>query len=321
MTRNQTHNLQPVVSGSGDQAASPPVRTMTFYAPGIKRHKTAEYAQQNPAEFVSISVTGTGCALACEHCKSGVLRGMAALPRAGGSLYDLCADAKSRGARGVLISGGSDRRGRVPLLKHMPDMIRVSRDLGLLIRVHPGLPDDATCAGLGQVGIDGAMIDVIGHGDTIRDVYHLDAQPDAYDSLLARLARYGVPIVPHIVIGLHFGRMLGEWCALEMIARHRPRLLVLVVLMPLTGTPMAGVAIPPAEEIGAFFRLARRTLPHIPVMLGCARPLGPIKAEIDRMAVDAGLDGIAYPAQGTIAYAQDHNIAPRFVDACCGVSW
>ena len=112
MTRNQTEILQPVVSGSGDQAASPPARTMTFYAPGLKHHKTAEYAQQNPAEFVSISVTGTGCALACEHCKSGVLRGMAALPRAGASLYDLCADAKSRGARGVLISGGSDRRGR-----------------------------------------------------------------------------------------------------------------------------------------------------------------------------------------------------------------
>jgi uncharacterized radical SAM superfamily protein len=292
-----------------------------FHAPGLRRYETSEYTGQDAAEFVSISVTGAACALKCEHCAMKVLHGMEDLSRHGGSLFDLCASLAERGARGVLISGGSDGQGRVPLLGHVPDLIRVRRELGMVIRVHPGLPDEATCAGLAEVGIDGAMVDIIGHRDTIREVYHLDATTQDYDALLERLVRHEVPTVPHIILGLHFGRMLGEEAALEMVVRHRPRLLVLVVLMPLSGTPMAAVTPPPVAEIGAFFQMARTALPTTPVMLGCARPLGRVKQEIDRLAVDAGLNGIAYPADGIVGYARDRGLEPDFINACCGVSW
>ena len=63
------------------------------------------------------------------------------------------------------------------------------------------------------------------------------------------------------------------------------------------------------------------SLPTKPVMLGCARPLGAIKREIDRLAVDAGLNGIAYPADGIVAYAREQALEPDFVNACCGVTW
>jgi len=294
---------------------------MLFHAPGLKRYQTSEYSCHDAAEFVSISVTGKACALRCEHCQMKVLHGMDDLSSFDGSLFDLCAQLKGRGARGVLISGGSDARGRVPLREHMADLMRVRRELGLVIRVHPGLPDEATCEGLGRVGIDGAMVDLIGHRDTIRDVYHLDTDPDEYEAVLERLERHAVPTVPHIILGLHFGRMLGEQRALEMVVRHPPRLLVLVVLMPLSGTAMAGVATPPLAEIGAFFEKARTALPSTPVMLGCARPLGELKVQIDRLAVDAGLNGIAYPADGIVGYAEDRGLEPDFINACCGVSW
>jgi len=294
---------------------------LTFHAPGLKRYKTSEYDAHTTIEFVSISLTGTACALSCDHCKMGVLKGMTDLTGFQGSLFDLCAGLAEQGARGVLISGGSDSQGRVPLLKHIPDLIRVRRELGLAIRVHPGLPDEETCAGLAEVGIDGAMVDIIGHEDTIREVYHLGSTPEEYEDVLARLENYAVPTVPHIILGLHFGRMLGEWRALEMITRHPPKLLVLVILMPLNGTPMASVVPPSLEEIGGFFETARITLPDTPVMLGCARPLGLLKREIDRLAVDAGLNGIAYPADGIVAYAQQRGLEPDFINACCGVSW
>jgi len=294
---------------------------ITFHAPGLKRYKTSDYADQDPGEFVSISLTGTACALSCEHCKMSVLRGMTDLGRFEGTLFELCESLAGNGARGVLISGGSDRRGRVPLLRHVPDMKRIREELKLAIRVHTGLPDDQTCAALGEVDLDGAMIDVIGHTDTIQQVYHMDSEPEDYARALKQLEAHNVPTVPHIILGLHFGKMLGEWRALEMIAAHPPKLLVLVILMPLTGTPMAGARPPTADEIGAFFELARKTMPETPVMLGCARPLGPIKAEIDRLAVDAGLNGIAFPAEGILDYARQRGLEPNFVNACCGVSW
>lgn len=295
--------------------------TITFHAPGLKRYKTDEFDSQNAIEFVSISVTGTACALGCEHCKTNVLHGMADLRKHDGSLFDLCADLASKGARGVLISGGSDKRGRVPLLPHINDIKRVQNELGLALRIHTGLPDEETCAALGDVNIDGAMIDIIGHQDTIRDVYHLDSSPTEYENSLAWLERYNVPTIPHIILGLHFGKMLGEERALEMIARHPPKVLVLVVLMPLTGTPMMGVTPPSLEEIGAFFELSRKALPSTPVMLGCARPLGQMKLEIDKLAIDAGLNGIAYPANGIVEYARQNGLQPKFINACCGVTW
>lgn len=294
---------------------------ITFHTPGLKRFKTSEYAEQDATRFVSVSVTGTECALACEHCKTHVLEGMTALPKFDGSLFDLCGELAERGTRGVLISGGCDKHGRVPLLRHLPDLARVRRELGFTIRVHPGLPDEETVAGLAEVGIDGAMVDIIGDDDTIREVYHLDTTVAEYEAVLARLERYNVPAVPHIILGLHFGQMRGERTALDMITRHARKFLVLVILMPLTGTPMVGVTPPPVTEIADFFALARQTLPATPVMLGCARPLGKIKIEIDRAAVDAGLNGIAFPAEGIVNYAQTRGLTPKFVDACCGVNW
>jgi uncharacterized radical SAM superfamily protein len=294
---------------------------ITFHAPGLRRYKTDEFNSQNTIEFASISVTGTACALSCEHCKTNVLHGMADLRRHDGSLFDLCKDLASKGARGVLISGGSDKRGRVPLLLHIQDMKRVRNELGLAIRVHTGVPDEETCAALGEVNIDGAMIDIIGHRDTMREVYHLDADPEDYENSLAWLEKYEVPTIPHIILGLHFGKMLGEGRALEMIVRHPPKVIVLVVLMPLTGTPMMGVTPPSLDEIGAFFEQSRKALPSTPVMLGCARPMGNLKVEIDRLAVNAGLNGIAYPANGIVEYARQAGLRPQFINACCGVTW
>ncbi|MBI4788057.1 MAG: radical SAM protein [Chloroflexi bacterium] len=294
---------------------------ITFHAPGLKRYRTSEYANHVATEFIPISVTGAACALNCDHCQTTLLQGMRDLSRFDGSLFDLCATLAQRGARGILVSGGSDRRGCVPLRDFIPDLARVRRELGLAIRVHPGLPDEETCAALAPLGVDGAMIDVIGHADTIREIYHLDATPEDYDAALARLEQHRIPTIPHIILGLHYGRMLGEWHALEMIARHSPKVLVLVILMPLSGTPMAQTPPPPLSDIAGFFETARKTLPRIPIVLGCARPLGEMKIAIDRLAIDAGLNGIAYPADGSVAYARARNLEPSFINACCGVTW
>jgi uncharacterized radical SAM superfamily protein len=295
---------------------------ITFHAPGLRRYRTAEYTDQDHRRFVSISLTGAECALACDHCNMNILKSMAPLPRSGASLFDMCSELARQGAGGVLISGGSNKKGRVPLLKHIHDLIRVQRELGLTIRVHPGIPDEETVAALAEVGIDGAMMDIIGENDTIRDVYHLpNTTTEDYEQALALLDRYDVPSIPHIILGLHYGQMRGEHKALEIIARHRHRAVVLVILMPLSGTLMVHVTPPPVEEITSFFAHARLTLPESPLMLGCARPIGQSKLQTDRAAVDAGFNGIAYPTEGIISYARQRGLQSKLINACCGVQW
>ena len=214
------------------------------------------------------------------------------LPQRPVDLFDLCAAAKARGAGGVLISGGCDADGRVPLLPHIDAMRRARSELGLVVRVHPGIVDAQLAQALAEVDLDGAMMDIIGHDDTIRDVYHLDCTTADFEAGLAHLERHRVPMVPHIIAGLHYGRILGEYHALDIIERHPPKLLVFVVLTPLAGTPMAAVPLPDLDELGTLFRQARRQLPATPIMLGCARPLGPIKERIDDLALHAGF-GVA----------------------------
>jgi hypothetical protein len=84
---------------------------------------------------------------------------------------------------------------------------------------------------------------------------------------------------------------------------------------------MAQTTPPSTEEIGDFFQLARARMPDTPIALGCARPAGISKQTIDQMAIDAGFNGIAYPAEGAVAYAEARGMTPRFHDACCGVNW
>ena len=295
--------------------------TIRFHNPGLRRHRTSEISCQQVQEFVSISLTGTRCALDCKHCGTTVLRGMSDLSRHNQNLFELCSELAGRGTRGILISGGCDRQGRVPILSHLPELIRVREELGMTIRVHPGLADEETAAGLAELDIDGAMVDIIGDNRTIREVYHLDADTEDYDSAMERLSRHGVPLVPHIILGLHFGKMLGEWKALEMTAKYPLKLLVLVILMPLNGTEMQNVSPPSLEEIGDFFNNARKALPQTEIMLGCARPLGHIKKQVDRLAIDAGLNGIAFPADGTLSYARQRGLEPEIINACCGVNW
>ena len=291
-----------------------------FHAPGLKYYETAEFAQRNRREFVAISLTGTSCALRCEHCQGRLLQSMYSAPGNGG-LYGLCERLAANGTQGVLVSGGSDGRGRVPHAAFAADLRHVKERLGLTILVHTGLVDRPMAEALAAAQVDGAMIDVIGSDETIRRVYHLDASVGDVERSLALLEEYDIPSLPHIVMGLHYGAILGEEAALEMVAGHRIAGLILVALTPLVGTPMQDVAPPTLAEMSAFLEKARLRLPATPVVLGCARPAGEAKAALDRAAIDIGLNGIAFPAEGAVAYARRKSLKPRFHETCCGVPW
>lgn len=294
-------------------------RRIDFHAPGLKRYATEELEQRAPERFTAVSLTGSKCALQCDHCKSSVLDGMRAIPE-GQSLFDVAQSLAARGGRGLLVSGGMSADGRVPHLEHIAAIARVKRELGQKVILHTGLVDDAAACAMKSAGVDGAFIDVIGSDETIREVYHLKKKTVAdFEASLDSLCRAGLEVVPHIVLGLHYGRMRGEERALEIVARHPVSALILVILMPILSTPMRGVEPPTPEEVGTFFARARLRLPSTPVYLGCARPGGLHKRQTDRLAVDMGLNGIAYPAEGVVAYARERGLEPSFHEACCSI--
>ncbi len=289
---------------------------ITFHAPGLKHYAIPGFEQKNPKAFLPISITGSGCALDCDHCDSKILEPMIPLnPKEG--LFALCDRLAKGGTEAVLVSGGSQRNGQVPFMKHIADIARIKKELGLKVIVHTGLVDERMAHGLKEAGIDGVALDIIGSDETIRKVYHLNSTVDDYDDSLKVLTENGLSIRPHIILGLHYGKFLGEYHALEMISRYPVHALILVILTPLQGTAMQRVMPPETGEVARFFRNARMKMTTAKILLGCARPAGEYKTIVDRAAVDAGLNGIAYPAEGVIDYARAKGLVPVFFENSC----
>ena len=290
-----------------------------FYAPTIKKYYTDEFNNlESEACFVPISITGPACSLKCDHCKAKILEAMyeASNPD---KLLGLAKRLKEKGAKGLLISGGSDRRGIVPLIKFTGAIRRIKEELGLKILVHTGLVNKELAQELARAGIEAAMIDIIGSDETIRNVYHLAAKSTDFETSLALLCEHGVKTAPHIVIGLDHGRIDGEYKALEAIARYPVACLVLIGLLPQRGTPMEEVKPPTSDQMGELFCEARGMFSGVPVLLGCERAFGKDRIRTEELALKSGLNGIAYPTEGIVALAMTLGLKPHFSELCCAL--
>jgi uncharacterized radical SAM superfamily protein len=291
-------------------------RQMVFYAPGWRYYDGGAF-KNKPRSFASVSITGTACRCNCRHCNGRMLTGMVPAEQPD-LLLELARQYAGEGCRGMLVSGGACADGSVPLLP-FADALRRIADMGLEVVVHPGLLTRGMAAGLAEAGVSRVALDLIGDADTIRDIYHLQKSPDDYRQSLHFARAAGLKTAPHIVLGLHNGMIRGEYAALEMVAGEGTDALVLVVLKPLPETEMAGVEPPEPAEVQKLFQTARAMLPDIPIALGCARPPGRYAREVERHAVEAGFDAIAFPAAETIEYAKTRGLAVAFSEHCCGV--
>lgn len=291
-----------------------------FYTPTFKSFRTSEIDGCAGSSWPAVSVTGADCSLQCDHCKAKILESMvpARTPEA---LWAVVNRQIEAGARGLLLTGGSNLRNEVEYDPFYPVIRRVKDAFpGFRIAVHTALVDGAAALRMEDAGVDVAMMDVIGAQDTVTQVYHLRRPVEDFERSLEALVATRMKVVPHIVIGLHYGALLGEWRALQMVARHRPDALVLVVAMPFYAPENRPFAVPDSADVGAFFLDVRKALPDIPVLLGCARPAGRAKSEIDSYAVLAGLNGLAHPSDGMVELAVRLGRGVRVTPACCSLA-
>ena len=291
---------------------------MVFYVPTLKGYRTTEYQNSSRPLFVPISVTGTRCQLNCLHCRGTLLKDMYEVSSPD-EFYQLGVSLRKLGCQGILLSGGSTWNGEVPLIPFLSAAGALKRDLKIKIAVHTGLVSKNLARALAEAEVDAAMVDIIGSDETIREVYHLRASVDDFERSLGYLYQYGVKTSPHVVIGLHFGKIVGEEKALELISSYPVASLVLVVLNPLSSTPMALVKPPHPLRLRSIFLKARMMFPKTPLVLGCARPGGKHKIITDSIALEAGFNGIAYPAEGIASYARRRGLEVEFQECCCSL--
>jgi len=290
-------------------------KRIRFYAPSFMYSKTDRFCS-SPTAFPSISVTGSFCALKCKHCGGKVLNTMmsALTPK---RLVEVCSEVKRKGGIGCLISGGCLPNGSVPLSKFVDAITEVKQKLGLTVVVHTGVIDFDMARRLKEAGVDAALIDIIGSNETIKEIYQLNVRVSDYDKSLSALHHSGIPLVPHVLVGLHYGELRGEFHALQMISKYSPSAIIIIALMPIRGTSMQDVVPPSPEDIARVLVAARFMLPKTPLVLGCMRPKGKHRSQTDTWAVEAGVNAIAFPSNEAIQLAESMGLATSFSSLCC----
>jgi uncharacterized radical SAM superfamily protein len=286
-------------------------KQITFYLPGMFHY----YGRRG--EYPAISITGSDCALQCDHCMATTLQPMipALTPD---KLIEKALSLAEKGAHGILISGGCDLEGRLPWAHFIPAIRQIKEQTDLFISVHCGILDYGTARNLKDAGIDQALIDVIGDDETYRKIYHVDFGISRILHSMVSLKRAGIPIIPHVVCGLYYGKMRSEKKALEYISTFDVDMVVIVSLMTIPGTPLWGIQSPQAEEVADIIAEARIMMPDAKIGLGCARQRGDIPMEI--LAIDAGVNRMALPSKEALTHAADYQLELRFQKTCCSVS-
>ena len=289
--------------------------------PTFRDHDSDELgACRRSAVFPAFSITGGACALDCAHCRARLLEPM--IPAGDPDAFERKARAmiEGQGMRGFLLSGGSNKRNEVPFDRYLP-VLRRLKDAHPEVEIlaHTGLVSRERAEALARSGVDVAMLDIIGARETINQVYNLDRPVADFEASLENLVATGMKVVPHIVVGLHFGAILGEHAALDIIARHRTRAAIVVVVMPAFADASRFKPVD-VHAAGAFFGAARARLGDRDVLLGCARPHGRARRRLDHYATLAGFDGVAWPSDGIMALVRRLGRTSDHLHACCGAS-
>lgn len=267
-------------------------------------------------DYPAISITGKWCALQCDHCKGRLLRSMpAALTPE--RLVDMALHFEQKGCHGILVTGGCDSEARLPWENFLSAISEIKRKTNLLISVHSGILEPPMAKELKEVGIDQALIDVIGDDKTYQEICHVDFGISKIINTIRYMREAGISVVPHVVCGLRNGNIGFETRAVEMLSEFNIEQLVIISLMPLPKTPLWGKIAPKAEDIAEIIIKARFMMPDALISLGCARQRGDTRLE--KYAIDAGITRMALASEEVLEHARNYGLEIRYQKTCCSV--
>ncbi|MCX7765595.1 MAG: radical SAM protein, partial [Candidatus Sumerlaeia bacterium] len=190
-------------------------KKVIFYLPGMFT------INGRRGKYPALSITGKNCDLLCEHCYGKLLQQMidCSTPE---KLLHKCLKLAELGYSGCLITGGCSKDGRLPYKNFLPALQEIKQRTSLKISIHTGVVDEELARGLAEVGVHRVLIDVVGAVKTLKDIYKLNITPERIEKSLELLSCYNLYFVPHVVIGIDRGHIIGEYEALRLIRRYNP---------------------------------------------------------------------------------------------------
>jgi len=257
---------------------------------------------------VAISVTDGNCFVMCPHCCGKPLEYMASI---GEALKLLEVNAPE--PRMVLVTGGCDWVGRVPIDDRVERLLSLARSRGYAVSMHVCVVDEVYAKRLRELGIDVALIDVELDPTILRDVRKLRwFEESILLESIEKLKKFGIRVYPHIVVGLHPGGRSLEYEVIEILRCIDIDGLSLVVFTPFPDTPWSDRPYPDREYVMKVLRFAEAMLSK-PLSLGCMRPREWM--ELEEYAYNLGFDAIANPS---LEFLERHREL-EVLNTCCSL--
>ncbi|MHA1211681.1 MAG: radical SAM protein [Candidatus Heimdallarchaeota archaeon] len=266
--------------------------------------------------FPSVSLTGTNCAQNCLYCNKHYLKHMheANTPE---KLKTFAYNLAAKGAKGILISGGYNEQATLPLEPFLETIKEIKAKTNLLINLHPGLVSEEEAQTIAKVGVDAISFDLVVDDNVIEQVLRNGFTGKDYLRSYSNLVTAGLRVVPHICLGLLYGKEDGNLAALEAAFNFNPKLIVFLGLIPTKNTPMESAKIIDPEFVARMLLYTRLEQPQIEQSLGCMRVR---KIDYEHFALKAGINRIAVPKKRTLDFARKkYDLQIKELNSCCAM--
>lgn len=273
-----------------------------------REHFPLEVEFTYPRLTLAVRSTGIECPLNCAHCGGHYLKGMVSLTKA---LLQ-----KDKRYKSFLLSGACDPQGQVPHRDRWTEVCALAERGDL--NIHSGLVAEEEAKQLGQAA-NAVSFDFVADAETIEKIYGLHAAPEDYLQSYRFLRQYSRRVVPHICIGLLGGRIQGEYRALELLKEEGAEAISFIVFRPTMGTVLENSSPPPLEEVAWILAAARISFPKTPIYLGCLRPGGSYREQLDCLALKAGINKIVQPAPAARRLAEKLGLTVKRGEECCAL--
>ncbi|MFN3268565.1 MAG: radical SAM protein [Zestosphaera sp.] len=265
-------------------------------------------------KFVSVSITGTQCSLMCNYCRGYYLRGMeqAITPK---QLYDLAKHLHTEGAKGMLISGGFNKEGYLPIEPYIQVIKEIKNSFDMIISVHAGLVSRSLAMKLREAKVDVVDYELVTDDYVIKNVMHLPSKSsEDFIRTYEELRAFGPPhIIPHILIGANNGNIVKEFEAVEVSVDGSPEIIVFLIIKPTKEVSPYPARIPSNQEVVKVINYARQRF-RGEIALGCMRPTI-TKHTLDNELCESGIiDRIVNPLKNTI-----NKFKLGVIQSCCSI--
>ena len=158
--------------------------------------------------------------------------------------------------------------------------------------------------------------DLVFDKSTIEEVYKINKSKEDYIKAYETI-KDNTKVAPHICIGLKGGDIKGEHEIIDYLAKDPPEIITFIVLIPTKNTEYENVEPPNLEKVADLLCEARIKLPKTIINLGCMRPRGNYRQELDQIALECGINKIVLPSRSAKNKALEMNLIVKESKECC----